>query len=321
MTATDILQPFRLRPESLPDRQSDIETAGQTGGATMHGRLVRLGPVVEDIISRHDYPVPVGTLLGECLALTAALAGGLKFDGVFTLQIQTKGPVPLVVADATSSGELRGYAEFDAQKLPSPEAIAAAPVPTLLGKGHMVFTVDMGPDKDRYQGMVEISGDNLTACAHHYFRQSEQLDTAIMLAASRRQADNTDPTWSAGALMLQRLPEIEGDPLSSDDGDDPWRRAMMLLSTGTDDELLDAQLGADLYLHRLFHQEGLVLQTPRPWVRACRCSADRMQTALRALPVEDRDDIVVDGSIEVTCQFCNETRIFDPETLDQRAAE
>ncbi|MCZ6605878.1 MAG: Hsp33 family molecular chaperone HslO [Alphaproteobacteria bacterium] len=310
---TDFMQPFWLRPDAGPNGN---------GGAKMHGRMTRLGPVADDILKRHAYPEPVGTLLGESLALAASLAGGLKFDGVFTLQIQAKGPVSLVVVDATSRGELRGYAQFDAGGLPKAEKIAAGPVPALLGEGHFAFTVDMGPDKDRYQGIVEIEGNTLTDCAHHYFRRSEQMNTGIVLAARRRPENGAasdssgDSNWWAGSLLLQQLPEAGGIRPSSADGDDPWRRAMMLLATSTDDELLDGDLGPETYLTRLFHQEGLGLAAPRPWVRGCRCSATRMHTALKGLPEDDRRFMVIDGQIKVTCEFCNTTRNFDPETLE-----
>ncbi len=302
MSNVDIMQPFQLRPD-------DARLSGD--GPSMRGRLTRLGPVAHDIISRHDYPEPVGILLGECLALTASLAGGLKFDGIFTLQIQADGPVPLIIADATSTGDLRGYAKFDQQALADISAENTRPIPDFLGKGHLALTVDMGPNKNRYQGVVELTGDTLTDCAHHYFRKSEQMDTAIVLAAA-----NQDGEWRAGSLLLQQLPEDALPQLSSDDGEDPWRRAMMLLATGTQDELLDPELGPDRYLHRLFHQEGLTVSPTRPWARKCRCSADRMQTAIEGLPEEDRRHMTVDGRIEVTCEFCNETRAFSPDSLD-----
>lgn len=302
MSNADLMQPFQLRPDDA--RQN-------SKGPSMLGRLTRLGPVAHDIISRHDYPEPVGTLLGECLALTASLAGGLKFDGIFTLQIQAKGSVPLIIADATSTGDLRGYAKYDIDALPDPASAAKAPIPTLMGDGHLALTVDMGPNKDRYQGVVELTGDTLTDCAHHYFRSSEQMDTAIVLAASYQNDE-----WRAGSLLLQQLPEDDDANLSSDDGDDPWRRVMMLLATGTRDELLDPELGPEIYLHRLFHQEGLTISPARSWSRNCRCSATRMQTAIKGLPEEDRKYMIIDGRIEVTCEFCNETRAFTPDSLE-----
>src|SRR5207237_2704445 len=137
------------------------------------------------------------------------LAGALKYDGVFTLQTKGDGPLHLLVADVTSTGNLRGYAQFDAARLE--RAIAAqraggpallGSVPRLLGAGYVAFTVDQGEHTDRYQGIVELQGASLAECAHHYFRQSEQLRAGIKLAVAR----DAGRAWRAGGIMLQRLP-------------------------------------------------------------------------------------------------------------------
>src|SRR5690349_80681 len=141
--ADDLVQPFQ------------IDSSG------LRGRLVRLGPVLDEILTRHDYPEPVALMLGEAIALAAALAGALKYDGLFTLQTRGDGPIRLLVADVTSAGALRGYAHYDAERLA--KAVATAPgsagigdsVPRLLGAGHLAFTVDQGEHTDRYQGIVE----------------------------------------------------------------------------------------------------------------------------------------------------------------------
>src|SRR5258706_12626383 len=166
------------------------------------GRLVRLGPLIDTVLAQHDYPEPVALLLAEMLSLAAALASALKFDGVFTLQTKGDGPIRLMVADVTSGGDVRGYAQFDAGRLSALTASAgpglSAPRP--LGAGYLAFTVDQGVHTERYQGIVELTGATLVECIHHYFRQSEQLEAGIKLAVA------TDRGWCAGVLMLQRLP-------------------------------------------------------------------------------------------------------------------
>ena len=149
------------------------------------GRIVRLGPAVDAILRRHDYPPPVAALLGEALALCVALASSLKYEGIFTLQMRGDGPVRLLVVDLTSAGALRGYAQFDAARVAAMPVESANAVPRLLGRGHMVFTVDQGADTERYQGIVALEGAGLSDCAHHYFRQSEQLATGIKLTTGR----------------------------------------------------------------------------------------------------------------------------------------
>lgn len=302
----DLVQPFQLE-------------SGGEGEARLTGRLARLGAVVDDVLSRHDYPEPVAHLLGEAIALCATLAGALKFDGIFTFQIQGDGPVSLLLADIETrdDGErylVRGYAKHDDEKV-----AGLSGARELLGDGYLALTVDQGPHTDRYQGMVELVGDTLAEFAQHYFRQSQQMDAAIMLSAGREDGV-PDAPWRAGAMMVQRIADDPNRLLSSDDSEDTWRRVMMLMATGTDAEILDPELTAERYLFRLFHEEGVRVTPPRPVVRGCRCSADRVYNVLVRLPKDDLEDLADDGWLEVTCEFCNETYRFTPEQVEQREA-
>src|SRR5262249_47129326 len=153
-----------------------------------------------------------------------ALAGGLKLkDGsVFSLQMQGKGPVHTLITDITSTGNLRGCAKFDADALAA-ELARVKPggfLPHLVGTGgHLAFTVDQGPDTERFQGIVELSGETLTDAIHHYFRQSEQLESAIKISVRPPTTDN--PRWTAGAVLIQRMPAQGGQaPSALDDLDD-----------------------------------------------------------------------------------------------------
>ncbi|MGH7114131.1 MAG: Hsp33 family molecular chaperone HslO, partial [Stellaceae bacterium] len=178
----DLVQPFQIEPFAL------------------RGRLVRLGPAIDRILSQHAYPEPVAAMLGEAITLAVLLAGALKYDGIFTLQTKGDGPIRLMVADVSTEGALRGYAQYDEEKLAAAAGTAAS-ARRLLGSGYIAFTVDQGEAADRYQGIVELSGSTLADCAQHYFRQSEQLQAGIKLAVGR---SGPGGAWRAGGLMLQR---------------------------------------------------------------------------------------------------------------------
>jgi len=300
----DLVQPFQLE-------------SGGHGEARLTGRMSHLGSVVDDVLNRHDYPEPVAELLGQAIALSTTLAAALKFDGIFTFQAQGDGPVSLLLADIQTldGGEryvVRGYANYDA------EAVAGrAGARALLGKGYLALTVDQGAHTDRYQGMVELVGDTLAECAQHYFRQSQQMDAAIMLSAGRV-GGQADSPWRAGAMMVQRIadnPDIHNPP---DDEADTWRRVMMLMATGTDAEILDPELSAERYLFRLFHEEGVRVTPSRPVSRGCRCSEDRVFNVLVQLTHDELFDLADEGWLSVTCEFCNETYRFTPEAVEER---
>lgn len=287
-----------------------IETPG------IRGRLVRLGPAIEAIAGGDRYPAPVARLLAETLAMGAVLASGLKYDGIFTLQLQGDGPVGVVMMDVTSDGDMRGYAQFAADRLNARLAPGAlplsGPVPRLLGAGQMVFTVDQGPNTERYQGVTLLEGATIADCTHAYFRQSEQLQTAVCLAATDPAVETEAPR--SAALMLQRLPPAS--PLAFD-ADDDWRRAVVLLSSLTPAELLTSNGDDDAMLYRLFHEDGVRVYPRRLLRHRCRCSQRKVERALCSFPIEEVKALLIDGVVTVTCEFCKKTYVFDEPMLDR----
>jgi molecular chaperone Hsp33 len=286
----------------------------QLDGGAVRGRLVRLGPALDAILADHGYPAEVGGLLAETLSLGAALAGSLKYDGIFTLQAQGNGPVSLVVADITSAGHMRGYARFDEDKLDAARGSSLSPVPRLLGTGYLAFTVDQGADTDRYQGIVELEGETLADCAHLYFRQSEQLDTAVKIVARQE-----DGRWSASALMIQRMPAaMPGAPIMTTElAEDAWRTAVVLMGSATEAEMLDPALEGERLLWRLFHAEQIVSFEPKALQARCRCSRDKVAGTLKSYPREEVESLRNDhGLVEATCEFCKTTYAFGQEDLD-----
>jgi molecular chaperone Hsp33 len=289
-----------------------IETLG------VRGRMVRLGAELDALLAPHTYPAPVAGLLSETLALAAALADGLKFDGTFILQTQSNGPVGLMVADVTSDGALRGYARFDRPRVEEAAAEPGGPVPKLLGVGHMAFTVDQGPDTERYQGITEIVGATMTDCAQNYFYRSEQLETAVSVAADAA-ATNAPGGTRASAFVIQRLPEQapgDGRANGEPEADEPWRRAVILMSNLTPGEMLDAALSPSDVLYRLYHREGVRVFQPRALRRGCRCSRDRVSVTLWAFPRSEIEAMKVDGRVVTTCEFCKAKYVFDGADLD-----
>jgi molecular chaperone Hsp33 len=293
----DLVQPFRIDPFAL------------------RGRLVRLGPTIDRILSQHAYPEPVAAMLGEAITLAVVLAGALKYDGIFTLQTKGDGPIKLMVADVSTAGALRGYAQYDATKLEA--ALSGArpglrSVPGLVGSGYIAFTVDEGEDTDRYQGIVELAGSTLAECAQHYFRQSEQIQAGIKLSVGRA---GRGGSWRGGGLMLQRVPPEGGYGVIADDVEDGWRRAMVLMSSATAEELVDPDLPPRRLLFRLFHEDGVRVYDTHPLEARCRCSRERIEGILRLFSPSELEEMREEGVTTVTCQFCNQSYVFDEADL------
>jgi molecular chaperone Hsp33 len=291
----DIVVPRGITPFYMPSRP-------------VRGRLIRLGPLADALLTRHENHPAVTRLAGEALALVAALASALKFRGSFSLQAKGDGPVGLLLADCTDTGALRGYAQADPKRLATllnvyPDPPAAA----LLGVGFLAFTVDQGPDTERYQAIVAITGLSLAEMVRHYFETSEQLRTSVRLACAR-----TDAGWRASALILEQVAGDGGVDPSPDAGtrdaagrEEAWRTATILAETVTDAELLDEELPSERLLYRLFGSEGIAADRPRALAYGCRCSRQRLSGILEGFGPDDLDHMAVDGDIVMTCEFCN----------------
>lgn len=268
----------------------------------VRGRLVRLGALADALLSRHDHPEAVGRMLGEALALTAGLAAALKYKGSFSIQAKGDGVVPMLVADCTDDGQLRGYARAVPEKLS--ELLSVEPSPgagALLGSGYIAFTCDQGADMERYQGIVALEGGTLAEMTHAYFVASEQLRAFVRLACAR-----TPHGWRATAFIMERVAAGGGiDELSDEDADDAWTTAVSLASTLTEGEMLDDDLPSEELLYRLFHEEGLMLNRARALSYGCRCSRARLSGVLAGFPEDDLDHMAEEGVITMTCEFCN----------------
>jgi molecular chaperone Hsp33 len=292
----------------------------QIEGSDVRGRLVRMGSAFDRVLEQHDYPPPVARLIGETLALAAALASTVKYAGIFNLQAQGSGPVNLVVADVDSEGGLRGYARYEESAF-EPDAEIEQSIPKLMGSGHLAFTVDQGADTDRYQGITPLEGATLSECAQLYFRTSEQLETAILLA-SELDADTDTQMGRAGALLLQRLPDTPDLTRSEEDREQDWRNAVVLMSSLSAAELLNPDIPTNGVLYRLYHENGVRVFDSRPIEFRCRCSRDKIARALASFTPDSLADMKTDaGLIVATCEFCHTDYEFgDGELVQLREA-
>lgn len=288
----------------------------QLEGSSIRGRIIRLGSILDDILGAHDYPLPIAHLVAETITLTAALSAMLKYEGIFTLQAQGDGPLHMLVSDITSAGIVRGCASFEAERFQkSREQISALEtkessqnhLAQYLGKGYLAFTVDQGENASPYQGIVDIKGASMVDCVQHYFAQSEQIGTGIKMAVGKR-----GKHWRAGAIMLQNMPEDGMNPEAGAGNlqEDDWRRAMILLDSCTEDEMLSPELESNDLLLRLFHEEGIRVYEPKLLKKGCRCDEGRVENILMTMTEDDIKYMSVDEEILMKCEFCSKTYVF-----------
>ncbi|GAA4764739.1 Hsp33 family molecular chaperone HslO [Novosphingobium ginsenosidimutans] len=294
---------------SLPEHIA----AGETGydrvlrfsipGRNARGRVVRLGPVLDTILTAHDYPPPIRRLLAEALVLTALLGTLLKDEGSqLTMQAQTEaGVVDLLVCDYRN-GELRGYVRHDAERLA--ELGRNPSLYALFGKGYLAVTFDLAATGQRYQGIVPLEGASLAEACESYFAQSEQVPTLIRVGIG----DGSAGCIGAGILVQHLAEGEEGRERLHVKMDHPeWEHVAVLAGSTRPEELVDPDLSLEALIWRLFHDESEVrVETGGTLHRGCRCSIAHYESVLAKFPEEDRIEMRnAQGLIEVDCAFCS----------------
>jgi len=327
MPDPDIAIPSRAPAETSAD---DTILPFEVAPLDLRGRVVRLGPAVDTILTSHDYPPPVAKLLGEAIVLGVLLGTALKFEGRFILQTKTDGPVRMLVVDFMTPDKVRACARFDKESVTEAIAAGKTDAGAMLGHGHLAMTIDQGGDMSRYQGLVALEGGNLEDAAHEYFLRSEQIPTRVRLAVAeelRAASGGASHRWRAGGMLLQfvpraperaRVPDL--DPGDAPEGitphtipeDDAWVEGRSLIETVEDVELIDPALSSEQLLYRLFHERGVRVFNSMDVRAQCSCSRESVEAMLRSFPQTDRDDMVENGVISVTCEFCSATYMFDP---------
>ncbi|MEO7325589.1 MAG: Hsp33 family molecular chaperone HslO [Dokdonella sp.] len=267
----------------------------QLENAGVRGALARLDQSWQQILENGNYSEPLAGLLGQTVAASALFTSAIKFDGRLSIHLRDSGALKLLFADCTHDGLLRGIARWDGAQPQSPILIDP--------RARLAITIENAITDTRYQGMVVAEGVQLSQAFEGYFERSEQLPTRIVLAASGDRC---------GGIMLQKIAGGGGTMPGDTDG---WNRVGHLLATLTADELLD--LPPEHVLLRLFHEEGVHLQPAQPLAFRCTCSRERVEDMLRSLGRSESDATLAEqGSIEVTCEFCNRRYVLDEADVE-----
>jgi molecular chaperone Hsp33 len=313
-------------PSQQPDDDKVLPFAVEP--LDVRGRAVRLGHVLDDALKNHNYPPQVQRALSEAITLAVLLGSTLKDAGRLILQTQTDGVIDFIVVDVVAPEKVRAYARFNRKRL---DAAGKASTGELLGNGHLAMTVETGESAQRYQGIVALNSTSLEEAAHTYFHNSEQIPTRVRLAVGEEMLAGEKMRLRAGGLLVQFLPpeaaraqQSDIDPGDAPEGtpkhevkeDDAWIEAKSLVETVEDHELLDSSLSSERLLWRLFNERGVRVFDPMPVEAHCSCSRDRVHDMLKSFSQEDRDSMVKDGKIVVTCEFCGRVYPFEPDEVE-----
>lgn len=311
----------------------------QLDRADIRGRVARVDSVLETILGQHDYPAPVAALIAEATLLTALIGQTVKQNWKFSLQVRGNGAIRMIATDYFApetegeAAQMRAYAAFDDDLM---ERAGDLNPFSLIGEGVFGILIDQRLGAAPYQGITPIAGDSLARCAETYFAQSEQLPTRFALAMGESTIPGDGTRWRGGGVMLQHMPkaspfakqEASGpdgllapeDILDEDDAEN-WNRALYLLDTVEETELIGPQVGAEDLLLRLFHEEAPRVYSAQPVQFGCTCGPEKVIETLAGYSRDDIADLVTpEGNVTADCQFCGAHYEFDPADLGREAS-
>ena len=287
---------------------TDFVTNFQIVDRPIRGRAVRMGEgSLSGILHRHDYPKNLARILGEAVTLATLVGASLKFEGRLLVQAEGEGPVSMLVGEYRSDGGVRGYAKFDAEAWAHLDKVNkgdAPHMPQLFGpNGRLgLIIIQDNPAIQPYQGIVPLSKGTLSECAEDYFAMSEQVPTRLKLSVAELDRKDGNPVWVSGGMMVQRIAADE----TRGETEEAWREAEALFATLTDGELADADLPMEQLLYRLFHEQGVTMETPQALDDRCTCNQERLVETLKQMPDDSlREMTEADGTLGIDCQFCN----------------
>ena len=272
---------------------------------SVRGNIVRLQTVVSEIVKRHKYPKNVESLFADTLTITACLGSRMKHDGVFTIQAKGTGDVHTLFSDITSDGFLRGYVGLNAGFTSRESNLKS-----LMGTGHISFTLDQGKYSKRYQGIVSLEEPSMSKTTELYFNNSEQLKTKFLTFNYYDiNITNRKNLFSAGLIMLQKLP-VESS-FDEESHEEVWQNSLNFLSTLGKEEFLSTNLTSEEILYRLFNELEITVFNEIIIKDQCSCSDEKIKLAIKNLSKKELKEIADEnGNIKVVCEFCKKERIF-----------
>ena len=277
----------------------------QLSNNTIRGNIVRLQTVVSEIVKRHEYPANIESLFADTLSITACLGSRMKHEGVFTIQAKGSGDVSTLFSDITGDGFLRGYVD-----LISDFSNIESNLKSLMGSGHVSFTLDQGKHTKRYQGIVSLEEPSMSKITELYFNNSEQLETKFLtFNYFDIEKNNRKNLFSAGLIMLQKMPVKNS--FDEENNEEIWQNSLNFLSTLGKEEFLSTNLTTEEILYRLFNELEVTVYDEIIIKDQCRCSEEKIKFAIENLSKKELREIADEnGNVKVVCEFCKKERIF-----------
>ena len=302
--STDVLEQYRNKSNR---RDQVFSAISGDGGIKVTACTAR--NMVNDLMMQHTLaPVPTEAL-GRTLICAVLMSNGMQDEQKVQITMNSDGPIRGIVGMANGKGEARGYV--------GTPMLGEMSLPSAVGKG-MVQVVKNHPDWPRpYNGITAIRHGDIDRDIGIYLAESEQRSCALAAATSVTGV----LCKAAGGYLIEQLPDVDPDIIKIVERN---LAKMVELDGG---EKLPTNLllnGVSPLEIAQIALEGLdmkPLQQIEPKL-ACDCTEGRLFRALRLLPREEVEDILVkEEEISARCEFCGKTYRMGADDVRKRLAE
>ncbi len=266
----------------------------------IRGNYVKLNHTIEEATQHQALPQNIHIALGELMIASSLLASTLKLDGSLTLQIQTNGPLKLLIAECNENLGIRGTVKWNGPI----ESIA--PI-DLIKEGHFIITLIQKNAKTPYQGIVPMEGNSISELLENYMLRSEQIQTKLWIHSQEN---------IFHGLLIQKLPfNSSAEALDHDAMTSAWEDIVM--SADKSFKTIHPELEASKILQTIFSSETIRLFDPSYPNFACSCSKKSVENMLRLIGKKECESIIEEqSSITIHCDFCNECYKYSEDEVE-----
>lgn len=248
---------------------------------------------VREAQHRHGTWPTASAALGRTITATLMMGAQMKGDEKLTVTIQGGGPIGVIVADADTAGNVRGYVtnpRVHFELNPHGKLDVARAV----GKNGFLSVVrDLGL-KDNFTGRVPMVSGEISEDFTYYFARSEQIPSAVGAGV----LVNPDHTVRAsGGFLIQVLPGAEDHVITQVED-----RLKVIPPIS---KRIDSGRTPEDLLQDLFPEKDYKILEKMPVRFHCDCSKEKFGTSIAHLgEAEIRQMIEEDHGADATCRFC-----------------
>ena len=259
--------------------------------------------ITETARQRHHLSPVACAALGRAMTGALLLAGDYKNHEGVSLKFAGDGPLGAVHVDAYDSNKVRGYIDNPTVDLPL-KANGKLDVGAAVGQHGQLTVTRFTPEQMTYTSQADLVSGEIAEDLAYYLYTSEQIPSTISLGVL---VDRDYTIAASGGFLVQALPGAKEEDLARVEANITQIGPITTyLKNHPDGEGLIDIILSGMHFKELFRK-------PAWW--QCTCSRQRIENVLLSLRAQDKEELLQDPQVEMTCHYCGEKYIISHDEL------